>query len=185
MGQLVIRNSGEGIGSISRVAFTDSLEREIEVITQLPMIVEPDTLARLRFLWSPTIEKSLWPNTVSIFHNDPEQENPLVFLLQGATPEFQSVGDGQALPVHYEAVRISPNPFNGTARVNFQLETASFVMLSIFNLKGEQVWSESLGYLLAGEQNRTLQAEDLASGVYLLRLNTGDRIFTSKIALVR
>ncbi len=183
--QFRIRNSGEGVGSVSRVIFSGGLENEIEVINELPMVIEPDSSALLRCLWSPTVEKSLWPNTITITHNDPGMENPLVVTLQGATPDFASVEpDAGRLPSRLSLVSVSPNPFNSSATIRFELPLTGFTTLTIVDLNGKTLRTIATGVMLAGTHQLTLHEDQISTGVYLITLETaGQRVVTSAVYL--
>ncbi len=180
-----IRNSGEGVGSISRIEFSGGLEREIEVITALPMLIEQDSAATLRFLWSPSEEKSLWPNTASVYHNDPALHNPLVISLQGATPEFESVHrEGAGTPKQFTLHPVSPNPFNSQTTIRYGLPEAGMVEISLVDMSGRSSRMIFTGNKPAGSRSMILAGSDLTAGLYFVRLKIGNRsLVTSAVYL--
>lgn len=66
---------------------------------------------------------------------------------------------------------VYPNPASGFTQVRFTLDEASKVTISLFNLIGEQVYSET-STMQAGFADKTLQLGSLAKGVYMLRINS-------------
>lgn len=79
-----------------------------------------------------------------------------------------------------------PNPFNPKTTIKFSLPRMSFVSLRIFDLLGKEV-----AVLLQddemqeGNYSIPFTANDLSSGVYWYRLETGTNIQTRKMILVR
>lgn len=63
-----------------------------------------------------------------------------------------------------------PNPFNPATTVSFQLDRAGMVGLSVFNLAGQEVRRLEAGARSIGTHQVTLEAGDLASGMYVVRL---------------
>jgi len=184
MANLVISNAGEGLGSIFRVLFTGGLESEIEIISALPLVIEPDSSARLRFLWSPTSEKSLAGNSAAIFHNDPQADNPRVFHLQGATPEFAYVPNISTLPQRLILAPVYPNPFNGSVTIEFALPAASNVRLTAQDISGRIMWT-SEGAYSTGRHSITLDAATWPAGLYRIQLLQQNISLLRNMVLVR
>ena len=78
-----------------------------------------------------------------------------------------------------------PNPFNPTTMIKFDLPKTSEVTLKIFNILGEEVVTLVSDRLSTGSYSYEWDASNLASGVYLYRLQAGDYIETRKMVLMR
>jgi hypothetical protein len=79
-----------------------------------------------------------------------------------------------------------PNPFNPEVHIPFVLQRDSRVNLSIYNLLGQKVAELLNGQQLgAGAQKITWNAANQTSGVYLVRLESGEQVQTRKILLVK
>jgi len=94
--------------------------------------------------------------------------------------------DGVTLSANY------PNPFNIATTIRFALPSRSDVELAIFNLAGQQVATLVEGVREAGTytvrwDGRDDSGRELASGVYLYRLQTSDgrQMETRKLLLLR
>lgn len=74
------------------------------------------------------------------------------------------------LPQTSELASISPNPFNASTLVHFNLHQASPVNLSVFNILGQRVATLVQGSFEAGRHEVAWQADGFASGIYILRL---------------
>ncbi len=78
-----------------------------------------------------------------------------------------------------------PNPFNPSTTIEFDLLKTSEVTLKIFNLLGEEVATLVSDRLNVGSYSYEWEASQLASGVYLYRLEAGEFIEIRKMLLLR
>ena len=78
-----------------------------------------------------------------------------------------------------------PNPFNPTTTIRFDLPQASQVTLKVFNTLGEEVATIASDRLSAGSYSYKWDASNLASGVYVYRLQAGDYVEIKKMVLMR
>jgi len=88
-------------------------------------------------------------------------------------------------PAEFSLHRVYPNPFNPLTTINYALPEAAKVTLRIFDVNGRQVSELANGWRDAGMHEVTFDATNLASGVYLYRLNAGDYIATGKMVLMK
>ncbi len=75
------------------------------------------------------------------------------------------------LPKRFELSQNYPNPFNPSTKINFSLPTESKVKLQIFNTLGELITTLVDETKNAGVHQLEWNAGNLASGVYLYRIN--------------
>jgi hypothetical protein len=78
-----------------------------------------------------------------------------------------------------------PNPFNPSTTIRFTLPEAGEVALTVHDLSGQLVDVVFEGGLGAGRHEVAWHAGDRASGAYLLRLRTGDRVLMRQMMLVK
>jgi len=83
-----------------------------------------------------------------------------------------------------------PNPFNPTTEIRYEVPFRDVVSLNIYNLRGELIRSLMTGIYNPGYYSVTWNAKndrgvDVASGVYIYRLETGDRSISKKMMLMR
>ncbi|NKB69759.1 MAG: T9SS type A sorting domain-containing protein [Candidatus Latescibacteria bacterium] len=83
-----------------------------------------------------------------------------------------------------------PNPFNSDTVIRYTLPQAGHVVLTVYNLAGQQVARLVEGQRPAGVSTVRWDGADavgreLASGVYLYRLQAGAKIATRKLLLLR
>jgi uncharacterized protein (DUF1501 family) len=96
-----------------------------------------------------------------------------------AAPEQATGPTGFSLEQNY------PNPFNPTTVFSCQLPVASMVRLVVYDILGREVAVLIDGEMPAGRHSVTFDARDLASGVYLYRLEAGTFIETKRMTLLR
>jgi cellulose 1,4-beta-cellobiosidase len=65
-----------------------------------------------------------------------------------------------------------PNPFNTSTEIIFEVETATDLDLSVFNVLGERVKTLTSGFRQPGRYRATFDASGLPSGVYYYQLKT-------------
>ncbi len=78
-----------------------------------------------------------------------------------------------------------PNPFNPTTTISYTLSRALDVRLEVFDLLGKPVRLLEKGFKSSGEHSVHLDAADLSSGVYFVRLSAGSNSQTKKMVVVR
>ena len=91
----------------------------------------------------------------------------------------------EAQPEGYLLLSCYPNPCNEAVRVRYFLEKAEEVDLRLYDVAGREIRQLEAGRREAGQHELALSAQELASGLYLLRLTTPGRSETAKFTLVR
>lgn len=78
-----------------------------------------------------------------------------------------------------------PNPFNPTTTINYAVPVQSKVRLEVFDLVGRKVTELVNGPKSAGLYTINFDASQLASGLYIYRLQVGNSILTKKMTLIK
>ncbi|MCX6641345.1 MAG: T9SS type A sorting domain-containing protein [bacterium] len=78
-----------------------------------------------------------------------------------------------------------PNPFNPSTTIRYDLPTANFVNLTVYDLSGRTVATLVSGMRVAGSYEVVFDGSALASGVYIYRLNAGNFNASGKMALLK
>ncbi|MBU0517582.1 S8 family serine peptidase [bacterium] len=74
------------------------------------------------------------------------------------------------LPFEYALYQNYPNPFNPTTTISYALPEAGKVSLMVYDISGRQVATLVDGYRNAGSHHVQFDAQGLASGVYIYRM---------------
>ena len=83
-----------------------------------------------------------------------------------------------------------PNPFNPSTTINFSLPKQMKAKLKVYNLKGQLVKELVNGTIPKGRHKvvwdgKNAQGKSAATGIYLIRLDTGGRAITRKAMLLK
>ena len=128
---------------------------------------------------------ALWP-TMGTLRNDMGAHGGVTdSLLELLTGLFINDDNSNDLANTYELSQNYPNPFNPITTIEFDLPKTSKATLKIFNIIGEEVATLFSNKLSAGSYSYDWDASNLASGVYLYRLETEGFMETKKMILMK
>ena len=89
------------------------------------------------------------------------------------------------VPVDFGIISACPNPFNVSTTITYGLPFASRVSLVVFDLSGRRIAMLLEGHKQPGIHTTTLTVTNLPSGLYFVRLETSEKVFTQKVILIR
>lgn len=89
------------------------------------------------------------------------------------------------MPAEFGLSQNYPNPFNPSTNISFDLPQSSNVTLEVFDMMGKRVATLVNGRVSAGSHQVTFNATNLASGIYIYRLNAGSFVQTRKLTLIK
>ncbi|HQU74032.1 MAG: S8 family peptidase [Calditrichaeota bacterium] len=109
------------------------------------------------------------------------------FATVNAIISTNGIGDAgpDGLPETMTLRQNYPNPFNPTTQIRFALKRAAPTSLKVYDVRGSLIATLVDGQLPAGHHSVTFSGENLASGIYLYRLRSGNREITQKMMLIR
>ncbi len=81
------------------------------------------------------------------------------------------------IPQTCELYQNYPNPFNPLTTIAYRLDKPALINIKIYDLRGELVQSISRGYRNAGEHKVIFDGTNLASGMYVYRLDINNEAF--------
>ena len=118
----------------------------------------------------------------------------------GLNPDFSTISGTQAASLNLTATGVTlatkaadaaliglnvyPNPTMGTAVVSYRVAQAATVSIALTDLLGRPVRTVESGAKTVGNQTSTLNTSDLAAGTYLVRVQVGENVSTSKISVL-
>ncbi|MFT5516256.1 MAG: endoglucanase Acf2 [Rhodothermales bacterium] len=89
------------------------------------------------------------------------------------------------LPTEFGLEQNYPNPFNPSTEIQYSLPFASQVRLEVFNTLGQRVSELVNTYQDAGIHRVSFDGGNLSTGLYLLRMTSGDLTLTRKMLLAK
>jgi hypothetical protein len=93
--------------------------------------------------------------------------------------------DPAPVPAVFELKQNFPNPFNPSTFITFTMPKDNYVTLKVFDMLGREIKTLVEGYHKAGSYNIFFDGSELATGVYLYKLTTGEFTDTKKMVLVK
>ncbi len=96
-----------------------------------------------------------------------------------------SISEPSSLPNQFNLSQNYPNPFNPTTQISFEIPSASFVTIDVFNQLGQKVANLISQDVSAGVHTVNFDATNLASGIYIYQLRAGDFLQTKKMMLIK
>lgn len=92
--------------------------------------------------------------------------------------QFVSLTNIQNLPFVKE-LQISPNPFESQLAIQISTSQSVDMNIEVLDLTGKKVYDQNIN--IFGTKKATLALENLTSGAYILRLNSGETAYSTKI----
>jgi N-acetylneuraminic acid mutarotase len=112
-----------------------------------------------------------------------------------ASANFEVIGCGGPIlgnstiisttPSSYSLSQNYPNPFNPSTKISFSLPKAGSVKLVVYDILGKEVTTLVNDYRTAGTHSVEFNASNLASGVYLYRIEAGDFRDVKRMILIK
>ena len=95
-----------------------------------------------------------------------------------------------AAPAGARRMRHHPNPFNSSTVISYEITDSAPVLLEIFDMTGQKVrtlvnFTQESGTYQIMWNGRDSEGRELATGMYLYRLQTGTRVEKQKMTLLR
>ena len=103
----------------------------------------------------------------------------------GFVPPVNPTAVASEIPTTMPRLQAYPNPFNPRTTISFSLAEATSVSLGLFDVGGRRVATLLTGELAAGTHTYEWDASDLASGIYLARLETAQGSTSLRLMLVK
>ena len=162
---------------ISDIILTDNTESFI----LSKNINSSDKVALIYSMQNKTFDNSL---TVQIVGGaDLDTETDINIIAGNVSGDKMSVRwiDG----VNFSITNLYPNPFNPVTQVDYSVEQAGVLRLSVYNILGQEVAVLHNGYQTEGSYQAVWNASSLASGVYYVNMVMNGQVETKKAVLVK
>ncbi|MCK6560915.1 T9SS type A sorting domain-containing protein [bacterium] len=110
----------------------------------------------------------------------------VVYVYENSSTSVKAWDQLSQLPSEILLEQNYPNPFNPSTQISFALPQAQKVTLKVFDLTGKEVATLLQNvHKPAGAHEVIFAAGQLASGVYLYRLQAGEWVETKRMVLIR
>jgi|GEM_PF-6317906 len=124
------------------------------------------------------------------YYYDTSDWDLLGLYIQKFEPSFVANPETETATALVSQLKNYPNPFNPITKISFALAEPSPIELNIYNLKGQKVkqlisGSYSRGTHLADWDGKDESGSDCSSGVYFYRLKAGEKVYTSRMLMLK
>jgi hypothetical protein len=103
----------------------------------------------------------------------------------GTSAEKMIGGNNRLTSNSYNLSQNYPNPFNPSTEINYQLPSNGNVKLKVYNMMGQEVMTLVNGFKEKGMYSVTFNAGNLASGLYIYKLEAGNFTQVKKMLLTK
>ncbi|NQU06901.1 MAG: T9SS type A sorting domain-containing protein [Calditrichaeota bacterium] len=177
---LMIYGSGSSPTTIESVELSNDIQFDVYSEDELPIELGIGEYAQFYINFAPT-EEEYWFTDLT-FHCSDDYE--ISIRISGRSSNSVDQPD-EAQPLTFGLDEPYPNPFNNVTTLRYSLETAGFVTLSVYDLSGRKQMTLVNNHVQSGVYTMSLNAENLPSGVYLIKLENGSQTAVRKMALIR
>ncbi len=183
-----------GVGDLDNNGTIQGLQDEVagmiaKIFDQMPKKSD-GTMATPSSTWTTTQLKAYWNAITAQEDKSGGIHNPkyVVSALLGAMKSLgiaTAVEKEETVPTQYVVYQNYPNPFNPTTNIKFALPNSGHVKLTIYDALGREVETLINSELVAGTHNVEWTAKNMASGIYLYRIEAGNFVKVNKMLLVK
>jgi len=96
-----------------------------------------------------------------------------------------SVDDELTTVSNFELAQNYPNPFNPTTKISYSVADQTMVTLKVYDVLGKEVATLVNEVKAAGQYDVSFNAANLATGMYIYKLQAGDFVSSKKMMLVK
>jgi hypothetical protein len=123
--------------------------------------------------------------TYSPYNEDNSWQHPYRWVNTWIGDQWTDVENDENVVLSYNLDQNYPNPFNPATRIQYSLEQAGNVTLKVYDMLGREVQTLVNENQNAGTHMVEFNAKNLASGVYLYRLEAGSFVQVRKMILMK
>ena len=117
--------------------------------------------------------------------SDGSETDSMEWQIEVVAPDFIREDDETGRPVQFGLISLYPNPFNRTVTVDYNLDRAATVELSVFNPAGERIYQIYSGFSSAGRHRVIWNAVGVPSGLYFIKLESDNRFMQRSAVLLK
>ncbi|HEY3296540.1 MAG TPA: carboxypeptidase regulatory-like domain-containing protein [bacterium] len=144
-------------------------------------IVEPGNSITITSTIVPALTHPLDHTTMYVYHNASGSPLPI----QVDVGDVGAADRDDHLPTVFALHAAYPNPFNPTTEIRYDVPKTEHVELRIYNALGQEVGRLVNGMQPAGRYAVSWNGQDVASGLYLCRMQAGSFVAMQKMLLMK
>ena len=100
--------------------------------------------------------------------------------------EYSNVIEAEVnTPVKFELAQNYPNPFNPTTKIDFTIPASGNVILTVYNVLGQEITALVNGFMKSGSHTVDFNASNLNSGLYFYKLEANGVSLVKKMMLLK
>jgi hypothetical protein len=187
--RIVNFNATTRIGSTTTVAgtFTAGLNSTLYTGADGGVYASPHSIDSAIFQWTaPAAGAGTVNFYAAAFQGTTSSANGQSSRVTFAATEITTGVNGQEpFPTEFALSQNYPNPFNPTTNIDYELPVDAHVTLKIFDVSGKEVATIVDGLGRAGLHHVTVNAVNLASGLYFYRLDAGTYTNAKKFVVLK
>jgi|GEM_PF-1191842 len=88
-------------------------------------------------------------------------------------------------PSEFRLFQNYPNPFNPSTQINYEINSASYVQLKVFNILGSEITSLVSEFQKPGQYKVNYEPSNLSGGIYLIQLTAGTQVDVRKMIYLK
>jgi hypothetical protein len=89
------------------------------------------------------------------------------------------------IPTSFKMYQNYPNPFNPTTRIKIDIANNQFVTLKVYDMNGKEISSLLNKELQPGTYEVKWDAAQYSSGIYFVKMQSGNFVSTKKVTLIK
>jgi hypothetical protein len=101
------------------------------------------------------------------------------------TTVIKLIAHPKGVPAEFALHQNYPNPFNPTTRIEYDMPISGDVSLKLYNILGSEILTIFNGYSEAGYHAITVDATNIPSGIYFLKMVSGKYTAVRKLVLAK
>ncbi|HCA42030.1 MAG TPA: hypothetical protein DEP28_02115 [Bacteroidetes bacterium] len=169
-----------GIGNLSIIATTTN---EVFALEENTHIIPENEFKRIKVRFKPTANFTNYSAQLRFVNND----SLIILNMNGVSSNSVGITNINSVqPTDFRLYQNYPNPFNSQTKIRFDLpKNTSETKVTLYNLSGKEIMSYQYTNLSAGSYELSFDLKNYSSGVYFIRLNSGEFSEIKKINLIK
>jgi hypothetical protein len=120
-------------------------------------------------------------DSVNLFISDIQRDNVNLEKQNLLVRNFK----GEGIPIAYELAQNYPNPFNPSTTIKYAISSTQFVTLKVYDILGSEIVTLVNEEKVAGKYEVNFNASNIASGVYIYKIQSGEYFNSKKMILLK